>query len=165
MGNTKCRNLPLQHGRWMHEFRYYILIACNRCGNEGNGETDRALCIPIKEHLDGKLRARLSIPLGTHRIQNINGRFWYKSHCLVQDAKTPTRQGLEALWTNTKNPRMNSRRNARKTHWSYPVPSHRLLMWVLHWSTIWDFNQLFFPSGKHVVSGGFFEVVNRVIAI
>ena len=86
------------------------LISCGTCGDEYIGETGRPLCIRIKEHLDGKRKARQGTPLGTHRIQKHSGDdFDIKVAILARDTKTPTRKLLEAFWINAKNPTMNSR--------------------------------------------------------
>uniref|UniRef100_A0A0K0DAP6 GIY-YIG domain-containing protein n=1 Tax=Angiostrongylus cantonensis TaxID=6313 RepID=A0A0K0DAP6_ANGCA len=82
------------------------LISCGTCGDEYIGETGRPLCIRIKEHLDGKRKARQ----GTHRIQKHNGDdFDIKVAVLARDAKTPRRKLLEAFWINAGKPTMNSR--------------------------------------------------------
>ena len=83
------------------------LIRCTACGDEYIGETGRPLCIRIKEHLDGKLKAQ-NTPLGTHRIQKHSGEdFEIEVTILAQEPKTSARKTLEAFWINSKNPKMN----------------------------------------------------------
>ncbi|KAK6726705.1 hypothetical protein RB195_004804 [Necator americanus] len=43
------------------------MISCVQCGDEYIGETARPLCIPIKEHLDGKRKSCDSTALSAHR--------------------------------------------------------------------------------------------------
>uniref|UniRef100_A0A0K0DFU6 GIY-YIG domain-containing protein n=1 Tax=Angiostrongylus cantonensis TaxID=6313 RepID=A0A0K0DFU6_ANGCA len=86
------------------------LISCGACGDEYIGETDRTLCIRIKEHLDDKRKGRQSAPLGTHGIQKHSGNdFDIKVAILARDTKTSTRKLLKAFWIDATDPTMNSR--------------------------------------------------------
>uniref|UniRef100_A0A0K0DIX9 GIY-YIG domain-containing protein n=1 Tax=Angiostrongylus cantonensis TaxID=6313 RepID=A0A0K0DIX9_ANGCA len=132
------------------------LISCGICGDEYIGEAGRRLCIRIKEHLDGKRKARQ----GTHRIQKHRGDdFDIKVAILALDPKTPTRKLLEAFWINATNPTMNSMEECPEiTRDLAPYLSIDRWQGVLQSSAICDSERLFFVRGGQVKNAvGFFE--------
>ena len=85
-------------------------ISCKTCGYEYIGETGRPLCVRIREHLVGKVKAKQDSPLGAHRTQRHSGEdFEVEVGILAQECNTSARKTLEAFWINSKNPKMNRR--------------------------------------------------------
>ena len=84
------------------------MISCLSCGETYIGETARPLHIRVKEHLEGKVRSRLSTALGTHRVSVHNGEdFEVAFEILEREPQTSARKALEALWIQAKDPKIN----------------------------------------------------------
>ena len=84
------------------------LITCRRCGEEYIGESARALCVRIKEHLIGKEKSRLPTPLGSHRVRSHEGAdFEIEVKILACETRTQARKTLEAFWIRARGPKMN----------------------------------------------------------
>ncbi|EYC41748.1 hypothetical protein Y032_0558g3424 [Ancylostoma ceylanicum] len=84
------------------------LITCKSCGDQYIGETERPLCIRIKEHLDGMTRSRITTAHGGHRRHN-HGNISFEVAVTISSLEPEiiAKHYIEAFWITAKNPKMN----------------------------------------------------------
>ncbi|XGW33962.1 hypothetical protein V3C99_018028 [Haemonchus contortus] len=82
-------------------------ITCCSCGEEYIGETSRPLYVRIKEHVEGKVRSRVSSALGAHRVEShCRADFEITAAVLARESQTPARKTLEVFWIQVARPKM-----------------------------------------------------------
>ena len=85
-------------------------LECLTCNATYIGETGRALCIRVKEHLASKRKGTLTSPLGRHKLE-AHGGDDFDVRCIILACETEitARKALEAAWIYTGNPAMNNK--------------------------------------------------------
>ena len=85
-------------------------IECLICHAIYIGETGRPLHVRVNEHLAGKRRESLIMPLGRHRREDHSGNdFATACTILAHEPEISARKTLEAFWISVRIPRMNNR--------------------------------------------------------